>query len=158
MNAEKLMPNALDTSTILPHLVVMTPPLQGHLVPLNNLPDHNNSFHLNIDAKSSFLSYLLPANQGDIDLSLIDDQWMITTSSKGLLVNNEPVYTAILEEGDTIQYGRLFCRFRSMEASHNKKLLEEALVSSARKKKSILMSAALGLSLIAMAATYLAIS
>ena len=155
MHAEKTRSNASGSVTITPHLVVMTPPLQGHRVPLNNLSNHNDSFHLNIGGESSFLSHLLPVNQGDIDLSLIDNQWMITTLGKGLLVNNEPVHTAIVENGDTIQYGKLFCRFHSVEASHNKTLQGQNLVRFAKRKKTIVTSAALTLSLVTLAASYL---
>ena len=144
--------HAINTLHDAPLLIVLTPPLQGRKIPLEDL---NGSQHYQFDHayKLRYLAHLLPSQQQDMTFALNDEQWMVTSSSKHLRVNNEPVYTAILEEGDIIQYGKLRCRFQS--TPHQTHL---HVVAPAKRKRIVAISAAATLSIIAAATSYIALT
>ena len=135
-----------------PQLVVLTPPLQGRTIPLEGLSGTQH-YQLDHADRLSYLAHLLPSRQQDMAFVLNDEQWMVTSSSKHLRVNNEPVYTAILENGDTIQYGKLRCRFHLTPHQTNPRV-----VVPAKRKRAVAISAAATLGIIAAATSYLALT
>ena len=148
--------HAINTLQAAPQLIVLTPPLQGRKIPLEDL---NGSQHYQLDHtnKLSYLAHLLPSQQQDMAFIFNDEQWMVTSSSKHLRVNNEPVYTAILEEGDVIQYGKLRCRFHSTTHTslHQTHL---HVVAPTKRKRIVAFSAAATLSIIAAATSYIVLT
>ena len=144
--------HAINTLDDTPLLIALTPPLQGRKIPLE---DNDGSRHYQFDHvdRLHYLAHLLPSQQQDMAFILTDEQWMVTSSSKHLRVNNEPVYTAILEEGDIIQYGKLRCRFQS--TSHQTHL---HVVTPAKRKRFVAISSAATFSIIAAATSYIVLT
>ena len=144
--------HAIDILHDLPQLVVLTPPLQGRKIPLEDLNGSQHYQFENTD-KLRYLTQLLPSQQQDMTFILNDEQWMVTSSSKYLHVNNEPVYTAILENGDIIQYGKLRCRFHFGPHKNNLHV-----VTPVKRKRTVAISAAAALGIIAAATSYLVLT
>ena len=144
--------HAVNTLQVAPQLIVLTPPLQGRKIPLE---DSNGSLNFQLDhaEKLSYLAHLLPSQKQDMAFIFNDEQWMVTSSSKHLRVNNEPVYTAILDEGDIIQYGKLRCRFHSIP-----NLAHLQVVAPTKRKRIVAYSAAATLSIIAAATSYIVLT
>ncbi len=136
----------------IPQLIVLNPPLQGHKIPLTDLDDSQHYQFKHTD-KLRYLAHLLPSQQQDMAFILSDAQWMVTSSCKYLHVNNEPVYTAILEDGDIIQYGKLRCRFHSSQRKNNLHV-----VIPVKRKRTVAISAAAALGVIAAATSYIALT
>jgi len=144
--------HAINISHETPQLVVLTPPLQGRKIPLEAI-DGTQHYQLEHTEKLRFLAHLLPAQQQDMTLTLNDEQWMVTSTSKHLRVNNEPVYTAILEDRDIIQYGKLRCRFQSTPNQTNLHV-----VAPVKRKHFVAISAAATFSIIAAATSYIVLA
>jgi hypothetical protein len=144
--------HAIDLPHDIPQLVVLNPPLQGRKVPLEDL-DGSQHYHCGHTDKLRYLGHLLPSQQQDMTFILNDEQWMVTSSSKYLHVNNEPVYTAILENGDIVQYGKLRCRFH---VNQYKNPLHAATPTN--RKHSVAISAAAALGIIAAATSYIVLT
>ena len=144
--------HVIDISHNTPQLVILTPPLQGRKIPLESLDDSQH-YQFDHTDKLNYLARLLPFQQQDMAFILNDEQWMLTSSSKHLRVNNEPVYTAILEDGDIIQFGKLRCRFQP--TSHHNSL---HVVTPAKRKRAVAISAATALGIIAAATSYVVLA
>lgn len=143
---------AIDITNDTPQLVVLTPPLQGRKIPLNSLDD-SQQYQLDYTEKLQYLAHLLPAQQQDMAFIRNDELWMISSSSKHLRVNNEPVYTAILEDSDIIQYGKLRCRFNSTPTQ-----ADLHVVAPAKRKRTVAISAAATLGIIAAATSFIVLN
>ncbi|OUR86758.1 hypothetical protein A9Q81_27980 [Gammaproteobacteria bacterium 42_54_T18] len=135
-----------------PQLVILTPPLQGRKVPLEDL-DGSQHFQFDHTDKLRYLAPLLPAQQQDMAFTFSDEHWMISSTSKHLRVNNEPVYTAILEDRDVIQYGKLRCRFHSTPHQANLHI-----VAPTKRKRAVAISAAATIGIIAAATSFIVLT
>lgn len=147
--------SSINTQT--PELIILSPPLQGHRVPLEKSSTNqqdNPCYQLDLSPKAAFLSNFLPSTP-TLTIECIDKQWMANAQSKHLKVNAEPVYTAIVDHEDIIQYGKLRCRLLFAGQRTLAQQLTPAPDILRNKIRMMAISATLTLSTIAAVTSYL---
>lgn len=143
--------NIATAAVTSPTLIVLSPPLQGHRVPLDNQQD---SYHLDLASHASFLTNLFP-ERPSLTIQQVDNQWMVSAKDKQLRVNAEPVYTAIVDHDDIIDYGNMRCRFSLTTKTDTRTPSVSAPDILRNKKRIVALSATITFSAIAAATSYL---